>query len=332
MKVVITGGTGFIGLNLARSLVARGALTGPAGDTAPIDAITLFDAVAPAARPDGLDDRVTIVTGDIADAATVASVVDRDDIAVFHLASIVSGHGEQDFDLAMRVNVDGGRNVLEALRARAGCPRLVAASSIAVFGGAVMGEAVTDATKQTATTTYGITKTILELLVNDYTRKGFLDGRTARLPTIFVRPGAPNAAASSFVSGVFREPLSGQDCILPVPRDTALPMLGYRATVACLIALHEATSDALGDDRAVNLPSVAYSVDEMAAALARVAAANGIVPGRIIDRPDPHIMAIVAGWARRADAARARALGLPMDESLDRVVQDYIDDFLRPGA
>ena len=332
MKVVITGGAGFIGLNLGRALVERGRLTGPDGRERAIDAITLFDATVPQRRPDGLDDRVSLVAGDIADAAGVAAVIDRDDIAVFHLASIVSGQGEQDFDLALRVNVDGSRTLLEAVRARSGCPRLVFASSIAVFGGRAMGDTVTDRTKQTATTTYGISKTIGELLVNDYTRKGFLDGRSARLPTIFVRPGAPNAAASSFVSGVFREPLSGQDCILPVPRDTALPMLGYRSTVGSLIALHEAPADALGDDRAVNLPSRAYAVAEMIAAMERVAAANGIVPGRIVDRPDAAIMRIVAGWARRADSGPAVALGLPMDESLDRVVQDYIDDFLKPTA
>uniref|UniRef100_UPI0031E2261A NAD-dependent epimerase/dehydratase family protein n=1 Tax=Inquilinus sp. TaxID=1932117 RepID=UPI0031E2261A len=240
MKVVITGGLGFVGLNLARALLKRGTLTGISGQQEPIDAITLFDMAAPAERPDGLDDRVSIVTGDISDRATVFGLVDRDDISVFHLASILSGGGEKDFDLALKVNLDGGLNVFEAVRARkGGAQRLVAASSIAVFGGSVMPKTVTDATKQTSQTTYGVTKTICELLVNDYSRKGFFDGRSARLPTIFIRPGKPNSAASSFCSGVFREPLNGEECVLPVSR-AQLPMLGYRNCVASFIGLHEA--------------------------------------------------------------------------------------------
>ncbi|MDT7609893.1 MAG: D-erythronate 2-dehydrogenase, partial [Pseudonocardiales bacterium] len=232
MKVLITGGLGFVGLNLARALLERGTLIGISGAPEPIDAMTLFDVAAPEHRPDGLDDRVSIVTGDISDRATVTGLVDRDDISVFHLASILSGGGEQDFDLALKVNLDGALNVFEALRARAGgAQRLVAASSIAVFGGSMMPKTVGDETKQTGQTTYGVTKTITELLINDYSRKGFFDGRTARLPTIFVRPGKANSAASSFCSGVFREPLNGVECVLPVTR-AQLPMLGYRNCVA----------------------------------------------------------------------------------------------------
>ena len=332
MKVVITGGTGFVGLNIGRALVRRGTLIGPSGGQEEIDSIALFDAVTPDERPAGLDDRVSIVSGDISDRDTVFGLVDRDDTSVFHLASIVSGHGEQDFDLALTVNLDGGRHVLEACRARAGMPRLVFASSIAVFGGAAMPSVVGDDTKQTAQTTYGVTKTIMELLINDYTRKGFLDGRSARLPTIVIRPGRPNAAASSFCSGVFREPLNGEECVLPVARGTEMPLLGYRNTVAGFVALHELASDALGDDRAVNLPSQPYSVTEMVAALERVAGANGVSLGPIVDRPDARIEAIVKTWAHQANDSRARGLGLPADESLDRIVQDYIDDFLKPAA
>ena len=328
MKVVITGGTGFIGLNLARALLLRDTLSGPGGTPQPIDSIVLFDQTLPAGRPQGLDDRVSLVGGDIADRATVAGLIDRDDISVFHLASVVSAGGERDFDLAMRVNLDGGRHVFEACRARGGRPRVVFASSIAVFGGTSMPLMVTDATKQTSQTTYGITKTIGELLINDYSRKGFFDGRSARLPTIIIRPGKPNAAASSFCSGVFREPLHGEACILPVTPDTRLPVLGYRNCVAGLIALHEAPTDALGDDRAVNLPSVSYSVEEMIAALKRVAASHDLHLGLITERIDPEIQAIVAGWATAADSHRAVALGLPEDESLDGVIQDFIDDFL----
>ncbi len=328
MKVVITGGTGFIGLNLARRLVLCGSLTGPSGEREEIDSIVLFDAVAPAERPSGLDARIEIVTGDIAEREAVFGLIDRDDVSVFHLASVVSAGGEQDFDLALSVNLDGGRNVLEACRSRSGAPRVVFASSIAVFGGSVMPETVTDATKRTPQTTYGMTKAIGELMINDYTRKGFIDGRSARLPTIIIRPGKPNAAASSFASGVFREPLNGEECVLPVATGTLMPVLGYRSCVQGFIVLHEADGAVLGDDRAVNLPGATYSVGEMIEALRRVAAANDRKLGSITVSPDPVIQKIVATWPRRGKADRALALGLPEDESLERVIQDYIDDFL----
>lgn len=328
MKVVITGGTGFIGLTLARRLVLCRSLTGPSGEPEEIDSIVLFDAVTPAERPSGLDARVEIVTGDISEREAVFALIDRDDVSVFHLASVVSGGAEQDFDLALSVNLDGGRNVLEACRSRSGTPRVVFASSVGVFGGGVMPETVTDATKRTPQTTYGMTKAIGELMINEYTRKGFIDGRSACLPTIIIRPGKPNAAASSFVSGVFREPLNGEECVLPVETGTLMPVLGYRSCVQGLIALNEAAGRALGDDRAVNLPSATYSVGEMIEALREVAAANHRVLGPITVSPDPVIQKIVATWPKRTGAARALALGLPEDESLERVIQDYIDDFL----
>jgi nucleoside-diphosphate-sugar epimerase len=311
MKIVITGGTGFIGLNLARAIVRRGTLTGPSGQQEEVDSILLFDQIVPETLPAGLDERVTMQAGDISDRATVFGLVDRDDISVFHLASVVSGGGEKDFDLAMRVNLDGGRHVFEAARARKGLPRVLFASSVAVFGGSA-----------------GMTKTIGELMVNDYTRKGFFDGRSVRLPTIFIRPGKPNAAASSFCSGVFREPLNGEECILPVKADVQMALLGYRNAVKGFVGMHEADGAAIGDDRAVALPCHTYTVAEMIEGVKRVAAANNIELGPITVRPDPVIEAIVAGWATHSEAPRAEALGLPNDESLDRVIQDFIDDFM----
>jgi nucleoside-diphosphate-sugar epimerase len=328
MKVVITGGTGFIGLNLAREIIKRGTLTGPSGNQEEVDSILLFDQFVPETLPEGLDERVTMQAGDISDRNTVFGLVDRDDISIFHLASVVSGGGEKDFDLAMRVNLDGGRHVFEAARARNGLPRVVFASSVAVFGGSAMPKVVGDTTKQTPQTTYGMTKTIGELMVNDYTRKGFFDGRSVRLPTIFIRPGKPNAAASSFCSGVFREPLNGEECVLPVKTDVQMALLGYRNAVAGFIGLHEADGEAIGDDRAVVLPSVTYTVQEMIDGVKRVAAANNIKLGPITVRPDPVIEKIVAGWATHSEAPRAQALGLPNDESLNRVIQDFIDDFM----
>ncbi len=182
MKVVITGGAGFLGLRLAYRLLERGELTGPDGSRQNIDELVLFDLRAPAGLPASGSTTINTVCGQISDSRTVRALIDRDDISVFHLASVVSGGGELDFDLAMRVNLDGGLHLLEALRARAGCPRLVFASSIAVFGGAVLPAIVGDDTKQTPQTTYGVTKAIGELLINDYSRKGYLNGRSARLP------------------------------------------------------------------------------------------------------------------------------------------------------
>lgn len=316
MKIVITGGMGFLGLGIARKLLER--------DN--VDSIVLFDVQVPGALPDGFDGRVTMVAGDIADREQVSALIDRDDVSVFHLASVVSAGGEQDFDLAMRVNLDGGRNVMEALRAQGGRPRMVFASSLAVFGGDFP-ETVTDMTRPAPETTYGMTKAMGELMINDYTRKGFLDGRAARLPTVIIRPGPPNLAASGFASGVFREPLAGKECVLPVNPESRIMVLGFRSAVQCLIGLMEAEEGALGGDRVVNLPNKAFSVTQMIEALERVAADKGIGLGPITPRPDPAIEAIISSWPLAMDDARARSLGLPGDESLDRVIEEFIEDF-----
>ena len=328
MKVVITGGTGFIGTGLARHIIERGTMTGPSGGQEAVDSIVLFDMAVPGALAPGLDDRVSMQAGDIADRDTVFALVDRDDISVFHFASVVSGGGERDFDLAMRVNLAGGRNILEAVRARASTPRLVFTSSIAVFGGARMPDTVSDTTKQTPQTTYGITKTIGELMINDYTRKGYIDGRAARLPTVIVRPGKPNAAASSFASGIFREPLNGEECVLPVPMATPMPAIGHRNCIRGITTLHEAPGAELGDDRAVNLPGATYTLGDCVAALGSVAARRGIELGAISVHPNPNIEAIVKSWPAFISAERGLALGMPTDESLEQIINDYIDDFL----
>ena len=321
MKVVITGGLGFLGLGLCRALLARGSLTGADGEQA-IDEIVLFDAVEPSSPPAGLGSGVSVAIGDISDRATVERLVDRPGVSLFHLASVVSGGGEKDFDLAMRVNLDGGRHVMEALRTQ-GDGRLVFASSIAVFGG-TMPAAVGDETKQTPQTTYGITKAIGEMLVNDYSRKGFLDGRSARLPTVIIRPGKPNAAASGFSSGVFREPLAGVDCVLPVGLETVMPVLGYRAVIEGMIRLHELPAEALGTDRAVGLPALTVTVADMIAALKRVAGNRPL--GEIRIEPDPFVERICRGWPLDTYFDRALGLGLPREANLDEIVAYYIAD------
>ena len=330
MKAVITGGGGFLGNQLARQLIKRGELTGPSGQLEAIDNILLFDTVLSDAAKTGLEDRddITWVTGDISDSEQVEDLIDRDDICVFHLASMVSGECEHRFDDALRINLDGHRYLLEALRSRQSTPRIVFASSIAAFGGEVMPETVSDDTKRTPLTTYGMTKTMGELLINDYTRKGYIDGRSARLPTIIIRPGKPNTAASSFASGVLREPLAGETCELPVERSQLMPVLGYRDVIESFIALHEAPSDTLGEDRAYGLPSIQHSVAEMIDTLEEVASSRGIALGPVVDEPDEVIRSIVATWPTATDGERAIRIGVPRPSSLVQIIDAYIDDFM----
>lgn len=329
MHVVITGGGGFLGHQLCLKLLQRGELTGPSGAPEPLTRITLLDAVLPRTPA---DPRVAAVTGDISDRATVFRAVGQDPAtSIFHLASMVSGECEERFDDALRVNLDGGRNVFEAARALPGRPRVVFASSIAGYGGAAMEDPNTDRTKLTPQTTYGMTKVMCELLINDHSRKGHFDGRSARLPTVIVRPGKPNAAASSWASGMFREPLSGQPCRLPVRRDQSHPMTGYRTVIDSLVALHEVPSARLTDDRAYVLPAHRVTPQLAEAVIREVAAARGITLGPIEDAFDARIQGIVSNWPVAVDGARAVALGLPQPPPLRTIVEQYVDDF-GPGA
>jgi D-erythronate 2-dehydrogenase len=321
MKVLITGGAGFIGTLLARRILALGKLAGGA-----VDEMVLFDTVAPGDAQRIGDKRVRYVTGEIASAVDVTPLIDRKDMSIFHLASVVSGGGEKDFDLAMRVNLHGHLHLLEAARALGSKPRYVFASSIAVFGGSAMPERVGDLTRQTPQTTYGMTKSIGELLVNDYTRKDFIDGRSARLPTVVVRPGKPNAAASSFASGVFREPLAGVECVLPVGHEAVMPLSGYRTIVENFVRLHEIDGDKLGDDRSLSFPALDVTVGEMVESLKRVAKGRKLGPIRV--ERDPVIEPIVANWPRGSYADRAKSLGFARDPDLDSVVTAYIADYV----
>jgi nucleoside-diphosphate-sugar epimerase len=203
----------------------------------------------------------------------------------------------------------------------------VFASSVAVYGGDVAADGVGDGTKQTPRSTYGMTKAVGELLVNDATRKGFIDGRTARLPTVIIRPGAPNRAASGFASALFREPLHGVDTVVPVPLETPICVIGHRAAVDGLIALHDLDGDRLGDDRAVSLPGLTVRVNDMIAALERVRARGDRHVGIVRFERDPAIEAVVASWPAEWRTARARTLGLPADRDLDGIVADYLADF-----
>ena len=330
MKVIITGGGGFLGSQLATKLLRRGELVGPSGAPEPIHRLVLFDAFFH--RP-ATDARVVQIAGDISDRAAVLAACGEDDAtSIFHLASMVSGECELRFDDALRVNLDGGRNVFEAARALPARPRVVFASSIAGYGGEALRAPGSDFSKLTPATTYGMTKVICELLMNDHTRKGHFDGRTARLPTVIVRPGKPNAAASSWVSGMFREPLRGEPCALPVPRDQAHPVTGYRTVIDSLIALHDAPEDRLGADRGYVLPAHTVTPVLAAAALAEIAAARGLALGPTVDALDPRIHGIVSNWPTQIDAARALALGLPTPPPLRMIIEQYLEDFGAPPA
>jgi nucleoside-diphosphate-sugar epimerase len=313
-------------LRLARSILERGSLAGPSGASQRVDEIILFDTPSPAPLPFS-DARVKVVCGDISDRDTVVKLIDRADISVFHLASVVSGGGELDFDLAMRVNLYGHLHVLEALRGLGSRPRHIFASSMAVYGGAALPKQVSDSTRHVPQTTYGMTKSTGELLVNDYTRKGFIDGRCARLPAVIVRPGAPNKAASGFVSGVIREPLNGVDMALPVALDTAMAVAGYRSVVGNLIELHELDGAKMGDDRAINLPNRTVTLREMVDSMHRVA--HGRTLGKVSVAPDAFVEKIVAGWPTGLDASRAKTLGLGPSADLDTIISEYIADYVK---
>lgn len=328
MNILITGGAGFVGQRVAMECLRRGHLELDGKRSADIESIILTDNADPPFWHEGLreESRVTVTHGDISDESYVKSLFEKEVHLVFHLASIVSGHGEQDFDLAMRVNLDGARYLFEAIRAQENNTRVVFASSVAAFGGDQMPETIDDNSKQTPRTTYGVTKAIGELLINDYSRKGFFDGRSARLPTVIVRPGKPNLAASSFVSGLFREPLNGEPCVIPVDPSQLMPVLGYRSIANGIIKLAELPAEKLGTDRGVGLPAFNATVQELMDALKNAAGNRHL--GDHVMKKDATIAAICAGWPKLADTSRAQALGLPIEGSLEEIVTQYIEDYL----
>jgi nucleoside-diphosphate-sugar epimerase len=322
MRVVITGGAGFLGARLARALLARGTLAGPDGDPRPIERLVLVDLV-PAA---GLSDpRVEVVAGDLGDEALLRRALGADAGSIFHLAAVVSAQAEADLDLGLRVNVDATRRLLDACRALPRPPRLVATSSVAVYGGALP-DPVTDDTALRPQSSYGAQKAILELLVSDYARRGLVDGRVLRLPTVSVRPGKPNRAASSFASGIVREPLAGLPAVCPVAPDTRVWILSPRRAVDALVRGHELAAAALGGVRTVNVPGLSVTAAEMVAALAEVA--GPAVAARVRWEPDPLVQRIVGSWPARWDVARAQALGFEADPGFASVIRDHVADEL----
>jgi nucleoside-diphosphate-sugar epimerase len=319
MKVLIIGGAGMIGRKLGERLAKDGTLAGKE-----IGKLTLYDIVAGAA-PAGARMPVDVRTGDLPAAGEADKLLaDRPDV-IFHLAAIVSGEAEQDFDKGYRINLDGTRGLLEAVRRTGDRTRLVFASSIAVFG-APFPEAIGDEFFNTPLTSYGTQKNICELLISDYSRKGFLDGISIRLPTICVRPGKPNKAASGFFSNIMREPLAGQEAVLPVSESVMHWHASPRAAVGFL--LHAAGLDParVGPRRALTMPGLAVTVGEQIAALRKVAGDK--VVARIRREPDPFVEQIVAGWPRNFAPKRALELGFKADASFEAIIRAHIEDEL----
>ena len=326
--VVITGGAGFLGVRLARTLLALGQLSLCGAAPATIGRITLVDRALP---PDDVaaDPRIAVLTGDLnalleeKDAA--ALVVSAQTAIIFHLAAAVSGECEADFDLGMRSNFGATLALLEACRALNTKPVLIFASSLAVFGdapGQALPPVIEDNTLPTPQSSYGIQKFIGEQLMADYTRKGFVRGRNVRLMTVSVRPGRPNGAASSFLSGIIREPLAGMRAACPVAPETPVALSSPARTVQGLIRAAEAADPQWGSRTGLNLPALTTTPSEMAAALARVA---GPAATALIDWiPDPAISGIVNTWPARVHSARAAALGLLAEVDFENIIRDYI--------
>ncbi|HEY8709287.1 MAG TPA: D-erythronate dehydrogenase [Burkholderiaceae bacterium] len=323
MKLLITGGGGFLGARLARTLLARGTLSGR-----PITRVVLTD-IAPPPADLLANARVEARTGALL--AQTDALREEPFDGVFHLASAVSGECEADFDLGLRSNLDSTRALLDALRwhvnAGGTAARVVFSSSVAVFGpdpAVPLPAIVADDTLPAPQTSYGTHKLICEHLVADYTRKGYIDGRAARLMTVTVRPGKPNGAASSFFSGIIREPLAGVESLCPVDASVSHPVSSPTRTVEGLIAVYEASRDAFNGRTALNLPALNVRVADMLDALAEVA--GSAVRARVRFERDERIAGIVANWPGGASAARASKLGLKPHTNFAEIIRQYIDD------
>jgi nucleoside-diphosphate-sugar epimerase len=322
VHVLIIGAAGMVGRKLTDALIKAGRV-----GNRELSKLTLADVVEP--QKPAFKGEVSTVAADLSDPKIAPGLVASRPDLIFHLAAIVSGEAEANFEKGYRINLDGTRYLLEAIRQEGlrqpYLPRLVFTSSIAVFG-APFPEAIGDEFFSTPLTSYGTQKAICELLLNDYSRKGFVDGVGIRLPTIVVRPGKPNAAASGFFSNILREPLVGQEAILPVSRDVRHWFASPRAAIGFLMHAAEIDSSRLGWRRTISAPGLSATVGDEIEALRRVAGDKAV--GLIREVPDPTIIRIVDGWARNFDTKRALSLGFTADRDFDEIIRNHVEDEL----
>jgi nucleoside-diphosphate-sugar epimerase len=321
MNILVTGAAGFLGRRLIEALLQRGSLTDRQGAKQAITRIVAFDKVPLS----GIDDpRVQVVCGDIADAQVLEGLVTADTDSVFHLAAVVSSQAEQDFDLGMRINFSATHHLLERIRSLGTCPKWVMTSSVAVFGGQLPDQ-VEDEQVWAPQSSYGTQKAMNDLLLADYSRRGFVDGRSLRMPTIVVRPGKPNMAASSFASGIIREPLNGQDSVLPVPLETRLWLMSPAQAINNLIHGHELPGEQLTQGRVINMPGLSISAGQMIDALRRTA--GDTVANRVRLERNPAIEKIVGSWPGSFTAGYAKRLGFTADHDFADVIGQFIAEY-----
>jgi len=323
MHILIIGAAGMVGRKLSARLIADGGVGGK-----PIEKLTLVDVVKPE-HPAGFGGTVAAREADLSTPGEAESLIEARPDVIFHLAAIVSAEAELDFEKGYRVNLDGTRYLFDAIRLAHGedgyKPRVIFTSSIAVVG-APLPFPIPDDFHLTPLTSYGTQKAISELLLSDYTRRGFFEGIGVRLPTVCVRPGKPNKAASGFFSNILREPLIGQEAILPVPEDVRHWHTSPRSAVGYLVHAAELDPEKVGPHRNLSMPGVSATVGEQIDALRRVAGEKAV---RLIRRvPDPMIMKIVAGWAPGFEAKRATALGFTAEKNFDEIIRVHIEDEL----
>jgi nucleoside-diphosphate-sugar epimerase len=320
MHILMTGAAGMIGRKLTTRLVKDGGINGQ-----PIDRFTLVDVVTPD-KPAGFMGKLDLSTSDLAAPGIAETLIAGRPELIFHLAGVVSGEAEIDLEKGYHVNLDGTRALLDAIRTADGGykPKLVFTSSIAVFGAPFPPSGIPDEFHLTPLTSYGTQKAMSELMLADYNRRGILDGVGIRLPTICVRPGKPNKAASGFFSGIIREPLKGEAAVLPVPRSVVHTHASPRSAVGFLVHAAEIDGQAVGPRRNLTMPGVAVSVAQQIEALQRVAGSKAVE--LIRDEPDETIWNIVKNWPSRFDARRARELGFAAEADFDAVIRAYIED------